>query len=503
MRTRYPVLLSVALLMVGKTWLRAEEKPPAPPPLPFLVATVVDSAKGTNLVVSPYLVLSFAPGAFSEDTAVTATLEPVEGRLTLSSRGGEWKSTSLQLSVDLTQLPNGLQLKQTHRLDPRGQLAGVLVGVQDKPRPQLTAATEGALEPVTVDDSTGVLLGENGKRAQQVKWSDLAYGDVVDVHYANGRRAEVVRASRISGEASVHHVAGNRLALTGGGKPLVLNPQAKLEDVDGKALALASLELDDRISYRQHPDTEEVWYLKRTVAAADSAPQLGVNHDGDKPLAPGDRVRLRASGPTGGTVAFDVVGIDTELSAKELRELPGTYEYAYTVPRGVKVAEAKVVARLRLPNGRANTVIGEKPLRFVGEGVPVAQATPAAQPAKPVAAPPQALPLKPPVVVAPKDGENIGDKLVIAGAAAPNQKVKVSIAYVVSRKAFIVIEVGRGNLPDVEATADAKGAFRTEAISTGVEALVKGDTDYTLTVTALNEKGEESESVILKVHKPK
>jgi hypothetical protein len=489
--------------MAGAIRSRAEEKPPAPPPLPFVVATVVDSVKGTSLVVSPYLTLSFAPGAFSEDTAVTARLEPVEGRLTLTSRGGELKPTALQLSVDLTQLPNGLQLRQTHRLDSRGQLVGVLTEVQDKPRPQLTAMTDSILEPATVDDSTIILLGENGKRAQQAKWSDLAYGDVVDIRYANGRRAEVVRASRVTGEAVVHHVSGNRLALAGGGKPLVINPQAKLEDADGKALTLASLEPDDKISYRQHPDTEEVWYLKRTVAAADSAPQLVVNHDGDKPLSPGERVLLRASGPTGGTVAFDVVGIDTDLSAKELRELPGTYEYVYTVPRGVKVAEAKVVARLRLPNGRANTVIGDKSLRFAGEGVPVAQTKPTTQPAKPGATPPAVLPLKPPVIVAPKDGENVGDKLVITGTAAPNQKVKINIAYVVTRKAFIVIEVGKGDLPEVEATADAKGAFRTEEIDTRVEALVKGDTDYTITVTALNEKGEESEPVVFKVRKPK
>ena len=452
--------------------------------------------------VSPFLSVTFAAGAFTEDTAVTAKLDVAAGKLVLSSRGGELKPQRTQINLDLTKLPKGLQIEHLHRADPGDRFVGVLTEVAEKPRPQLVALTENGLEPVTVDQSTIVLLGENGKRAQQEKWANLAYGDVVRIRYVGGRRADLIEASRKTGEVAVDHVTENRIAVAGGGRPLVVNAKARLEDADGKPLQLASLAPDDKISYRQHPDTEEVWYVKRTLSAAQAGPTLVLNHDANKPLLPGDRVRLRASGTRGGKVTFDVIGVESDLEAKELRELAGTYERIYTVPRGVKVAEARVVARLTLPDGKAATALAEAPLRFAEAGAttqPKPDTKPAEKPATKPADPKPASKPKAPVVTAPKDGDAVADTLVVTGTAAPNQKVKIVIDYVVTKAIF---KLGEGRLTEVEVTADAKGVFRSENISTDVRTLIKGDTDYTITVTAVAADGTESEAVVVKVRRP-
>lgn len=493
---KWPVVSLLAVLAAQAASTAAEKKA-VPPPNPFVVSTVVDALKGTTLPVAPYLSLVFPPQVFSEDTAVTAKLDPVSGKLTLSSRGGALKPQRIQVNLDLTQLPKGLQLEHSHKLDTGARFDGVLTELSNPGRPLLVATTANGLEPILVDQSTIILLSENGKRARQDKWDSLSYGDSLRVRYARGRRADLIEVSRVTGEGVIHHQSENRLALAGVAKPLIVNAQARLEDTDGKPLQLASLQPEDKISYRQHPETEEVWYLKRTMLAAKAAPRLVVNHDGLRPLLPGDRVRIRASGTPKATVTFDLIGVESDLEARELRELPGTYERVYTVPRGVKVAEARVVARLRLADGRTNTVLAEQPLKFGGTGTATTTTTTPTT-VKPDRQPPGKL--KAPAIVEPKEGARVGETMVVSGTATPGQKVKVVIDYVVTKSIFKLAE---GRLVEVEAMADAKGNWRTKELETKVVTLIKGDVDYTLTAVSVAADGTESEPTVVKVRRPK
>jgi hypothetical protein len=450
---------------------------------------VVDHTKAGALVVSPVLAIDFAAEAFAEDTAVIAHFDPAAGKLAIETIGTELKPGKAQVRLDLSQLSKELRVTYAHREDRGGEFNGTLIDMSAQPRPQLTGATDDGPAPFIIDDSTYVLVTENNQRAQRHQWSDLEYGDQLRVRYGRGRRAYLIDASRVTGEAPVDRVTGDRLTLQKVTRPLSVSAQARVEDVDGKEMKLTDLERDDRVAYRQNPASQEVWYVKRTAAAA---PQLVVNHDSGQPLLPGDRIRLRASGTPKGEVVFEIVGVDADIAARELRDVPGTYESRYTVPRGIKVAEAKVQAHIRLPNGRSKTAVGEKPLRFAG--VPGAATIPTAPTPTPAAGKPKA-----PVVNAPAAGDVVGDTLVVSGTTDPQTKVKIVIDYVVTKSIFKLAE---GRLTEEEVEPDARGAFRSKEIKTEVRTLISGDTDYTITVTAVGKGGQESDPVTVSVRRP-
>ena len=453
------------------------------------VARVADHETTLTLQVGPYLMLVFEPETFSEDTAVAAQLDVEQRRLSITTRGGELLRTPIHIRLALPDLQEGLQIEYDHQRDGGSWLEGTLVDRADEPMPQIVALMSDVLEPVAIDKATVLMLSENKQRQQRIQWTDLEYGDHIRVRYGRGRHATSIEASRVQGEGVVESVEKGRFKLVGGTSSLVVNPRARFVDTEGHQFDAESLRPKDRINLRVNPQTREVWHVTRVVAAPGEKPQLVVTHDGTGNLLPGDRVRITGTGAPGGTLTIDIVNVESNLTATELRGDPGTYLLVYTIPRGVSVDETPIVARLDLPNAPSHTVLAETPLVFSGsaddgDGYYVA--------------PDQEKP-KPPVVSSPSDGDTVKNSITVTGAAAPNQKVRIAIDFAVTRS---IVLLGEGRLIETEVTTNSSGFFSTTAIPAEVKSLFGGDTDYTITVTTVSQGGLESDPTVVRVRRP-
>ncbi len=487
-RLRFTFAL-LAIVILFSVPVHAEEKDAHDSVMKNVAAArVADHEKLLELEVGPYLKLIFPPDTFSVDTAVTAHLDVVDRQLRITTRGGEISRTAAQIQLALPDLEGGLQIEYDHQPDDGLGFEGSLVEKTDEPQPQIVGLTSDDLEPVVIDNATVVLLSDNKQRTRRVMWSDLAYGDHIRVRYGNGRRATRVEAARMSGEGVVASVDPERFKLVGATTQLAVSPHARFEEADGESFTFESLRPKDRVALRIDPKTREVWHVKRIEAAPGEKAQLVVTHDATGRLLPGDRVNITGTGAPGGTLTIDIVNIESNLWAMELKGDPGTYVLTYTVPRGVSLDETPIVARLELPNQPTRTVLAQEPLLFKTDGAQEGF----------YEAPDQNKP-KTPVVTSPTDGTTIRNTITIAGTAAPNQKVRIAIDYVISRS---IVLLGEGRLLETEISTDSRGSFKTKEIPAEVQSLFGGDTDYRITVTAVSGSGIESDPAIVRVRRP-
>jgi hypothetical protein len=249
-----------------------------------------------------------------------------------------------------------------------------------------------------------------------------------------------------------------------------------------------SLRPNDRIALRIEPQTREIWHLTRLSEPPVDTPQLAVTHDATGPLLPGDRIRITGTGTPGGTLTIDILNVESGIRAEELIGEPGTYVLTYTVPRGIELDDAPIVARLDLPNGPSHTVLAESPLVFAAAG---AASVPGgvADEEKP----------KTPVITGPNDGDRIKNTITVTGHAAPNQKIRVVIDFAVVRS---IVMLGEGRLIETELTTNSKGAFTTGEIQAEVPRLFGGDRHYQITVIAVGSGGTESDPASIRVQWP-
>ncbi len=466
----------------------AEETAPEVMAKSVSAARVADHENTLKLEVGPYLQLIFEPDTFSDDTAVAAHLDVEKRTLTITTRGGDVARTPANIRLALPDLEGGLQIVYDHQPDGGSWLEGTLIDQADEPMPQIVALMSDVLEPVAIDNSTVVLLAENKQRPQRIRWTDLAYGDHLEVRYGRGRRATSIEATRVTGEGVVESVTDERFKLVGATSSLVVNPNARFEEIDGMSFDFESLRPDDRVTLRIDPQTREVWQVTRVEMAPDEEPMLVVTHDGTGNLLPGDRVRITGTGAPGGTLTIDIVNVESNLRATELTSDPGTYVLTYTIPRGVAVEETPIVARLDLPNKPSHTVLSEKPLVFTASAVGDVSAE----------ALDQEIP-EPPAVTSPQNGETVEDSITVKGTAAPNQKVRVTIDYRVTKS---IVMLGEGRLVEIEVSTDSDGLFTTKEIPAEIQSLFGGNTDYKITVTAVSAGGVESDPTVVQVRRP-
>lgn len=99
-----------------------------------------------------------------------------------------------------------------------------------------------------------------------------------------------------------------------------------------------------------------------------------------------------------------------------------------------------------------------------------------------------------PQITSPKDGEEADSTIVIMGRTVSNAKVTIKISYL--RKGLIN---SKGNLPDVEAKADAKGDFATQPLALRGPRLLEDEVVYTITVVATRADGKQSEEALVRV----
>jgi hypothetical protein len=451
-------------------------------------ARVADHEEPLRLEVGPYVRLIFHPGTFSEDTAVAAHLDVEARRLTISTRGGVPSREPIAIRAALPDLANGLQVDYQHRDDDGSTFEGTLVDSADEPLPQIVALTTSGLEAIAIDRSTSVVLADNSRRGQRVGWRDLAYGDRVRVRYGSGRRATSIEGLRMSGEGVVERVSGDRLMLAGNPDALVVSRYARFVEKDGTQFELGQLNPKDTIELRLDPQTRRIWHVTRTAAAVAEKPRLVVTHDGQPPLLPGDRVRIIGQGEPGGEMTIDIAQVENDLRAEELIGEPGTYELRYTIPRGIELDDAAIVARLDLPDGTSQTVLAEQPLVFTGV------AGGSAWDDSGTAEKPEA-----PVLTSPEDGATIDDSLTIAGTASPNGTVRVVVDFAVTRS---IVLLGEGRLLEKELQCDSRGGFSTGELPAKVDSIFGGDTDYTITVTAVSRDGVESDPTVVHARRP-
>ena len=483
-------LCLLAITTLTTTPVQSEEKG-ASRTLPQSVdaARVADHDSMLRLDVGSFLVLVFPPKTFSENTAVTANLDLERRRLQISTRGGEVTRHRAQIRIALQELEDGLEIIYDHRTDDETWFEGTFVEQADEPMPQIVARTSSGLEPVVVGDRTSFLLSENNKRAQRVRSTALAYGDLVRVRYERGRRAQTVEASRVTGDAVVDRVESGRLALVGAKNPLVVSRHARCEESDGNPCELESLRPKDRIALRINPQNREVWHITRLSPAPVDRPQLVVTHNSAGPLRPGDWVQITGTGTPGGTLTIDILNVENDLRADELIGQPGTYQLTYTVPRGIELEDTPIIARLDLPDGQSHTVLSESPLVFAAAISGAADPGAIANGERP----------KTPVVTSPEDQGKVENTINVSGFASPYQKVRVIVDFAIVRS---IVMLGEGRLTDTELTADARGYFATGDISTEVKRIFGGDTHFKITVTSVSRDGVESDPAIVYVQRP-
>ena len=349
-RWKYTLGWLAIVIMFSVPMHAAEETAPEVLEKSVSAARMADHENTLRLEVGPYLELTFEPNTFSEDTAVAAHLDVEKRTLTITTRGGDVSRAPANIRLALPDLEGGLQIVYDHQTDGGSWLEGTLIDRADEPMPQIVALMSDVLEPVAIDNSTVVLLAENKQRPQRIRWTDLAYGDHIQVRYGRGRRASSVEATRVTGGGVIESVTNERFKLVGATSSLVVNPHARFEDAEGEQFDFESLRPKDRITLRIDPQTREVWQVTRVEAAQQEEPMLVVTHDGTGNLLPGDRVRITGTGPPGGTLTIDIVSVESNLRATELTSDPGTYVLTYTIPRGVSLEETPIVARLDLPN---------------------------------------------------------------------------------------------------------------------------------------------------------
>ena len=487
-RWKYTLGWLAIVIMFSVPMHAAEETAPEVMAKSVSAARVADHENTLRLEVGPYLELTFEPDTFSEDTAVAAHLDVEKRTLTITTRGGDVSRAPANIRLALPDLEGGLQIVYDHQTDGGSWLEGTLIDRADEPMPQIVALMSDVLEPVAIDNSTVVLLAENKQRPQRIRWTDLAYGDHIQVRYGRGRRASSVEATRVTGEGVIESVTNERFKLVGATSSLVVNPHARFEDAEGEQFDFESLRPKDRITLRIDPQTREVWQVTRVEAAQQEEPMLVVTHDGTGNLLPGDRVRITGTGPPGGTLTIDIVSVESNLRATELTSDPGTYVLTYTIPRGVSLEETPIVARLDLPNRPSHTVLAEMPLVFTASAAGDVSAE-AQDQEKP----------EPPVVASPQNGDTIENSITVTGTAAPNQKVQITIDYRVTKS---IVLLGEGQLVETEVSTDSDGFFTTKEIPAEVQSLFGGNTDYTITVTTVSRGGVESDPTMVQVRRP-
>ncbi len=206
------------------------------------------------------------------------------------------------------------------------------------------------------------------------------------------------------------------------------------------------------------------------VVGAEQAPAAAsVSHDAvGVVLTAGDEFTVTATGPPGGQATFDLGEWQQGITIEELADQPGTYQGTFVAPEMDEDRQETLTLRLQTADGHDLTAEAPSPIRF--------------GPAR----------LLQPQLTSPIAGAHVGEQVVIEGTTQPLAEVTCIVEW--EGKVWILPVAGQ--LAEARVTADEAGHFQTEPISLQLELKAK-QVKYTISCTARNPRGEESEPTIV------
>jgi hypothetical protein len=193
--------------------------------------------------------------------------------------------------------------------------------------------------------------------------------------------------------------------------------------------------------------------------------------DEPQELIPGETISVTMQAEPGGQATFSIGGAVTNSAMTE--QSSGSYIGEYTIRRNVDVSGAAVTGKFRSRGGQILTVQAESRLGRTS-GV-----------------------IQKPTITSPTQNSDVSSPLVVRGTAMANSRVRVEVKY-----ATMVLGKLRmnGAMSVQTVNVDGRGRFQTQPIA--LDNLIKGrNTEYTITATALNAQGEESEQTVITVGK--
>ncbi len=172
------------------------------------------------------------------------------------------------------------------------------------------------------------------------------------------------------------------------------------------------------------------------IADPNAGQILRAAHNATRPLAPGETLRVEATVvKAGGEMLFDIGDFRQGIRMDRVADT-NNYEGTYTVRQGDNTTQ-KIIVRYRPAGGEWTTSEIAEPVVF---GVVVAGKV---------------------AITAPKEGEVIGDQMVVTGTAPAGSTVTIKVHYI--KKRFL--DMSHDLTPQTVTTA-ADGTWKTEAFAT-------------------------------------
>ncbi len=240
-----------------------------------------------------------------------------------------------------------------------------------QPAPAAPSVVEGRLLRL---DGQRVLVEENGVIRTFMLTSDTAFtavdvgtgrsdtispdqihpGDVVRVTADNAGRVILVRVSVRTVTGRIDAITSRSIALSDG--QVFTFADGVRFIVNGQGATREQLRVGLEVVLRLNPQTGQVLVAQSRVQVDQPpAPPAGnvqitsFTHNATAPLGAGSRLTVTLGGTPGGTASFDIFGVNSGVSMRQVS--PGVYRGRYTVRTQDNVAAAAVVGRLRV-NGQ-------------------------------------------------------------------------------------------------------------------------------------------------------
>ncbi len=209
-----------------------------------------------------------------------------------------------------------------------------------------------------------------------------------------------------------------------------------------------------------------------TISAANNASIRTFIHTAREFAQVGKPITFRIDGESGAKITLSAGNVFKDIA---LREGPkGAYGGQYLVKPGDVFNNTVVKAKVVLASGLTFEV--ESPYKIpktVGEAVAFGPAT----------------------IVSHKEGDRAVDPLVLTGKATPKTRVQIHVTYATTMLNALRVT---GALADQTVDVDANGAWKSDPISLSFS--MKGsNTEYTVTVTAVNTDGKQATPVTVKL----
>ncbi|MGB8908877.1 MAG: copper amine oxidase N-terminal domain-containing protein [Candidatus Cybelea sp.] len=223
--------------------------------------------------------------------------------------------------------------------------------------PTITLESNGKIKTIPVAPNASIDVADvNVNVTSPGELGDVRPGDFARVEMRKDGR--VVRIVDEYGSRNGHIVAiaGNQFVLDNG--QVVAAGRTTEISLNGNGASIDQLRPSDQVTVRYNVETNEVREIlasRRAAGASSSQPSnvqiSGVDTDANRPLHPGDMIRVTLHGTPGGSATFDI-GSDVVNQAMEQRS-PGVYVGSYTIPRGTNFDDVALIGRLSMGNASA------------------------------------------------------------------------------------------------------------------------------------------------------